>query len=125
MGYTFPFFAQFFKIYRARCLQGIKKAHDKVSYKEDAEIAHFYNNCEDLISVDECEPNSLVVFDDCVNIRQQHFTKDYFVRGRHKNISCIYLTQSYTKIDSQLIRNNINILCVFKQSHKYTKDTYD
>ena len=81
MGYTFPFFAQFFKIYRARCLQGIKKAHDKVSYKEDAEIAHFYNNCEDLISVDECEPNSLVVFDDCVNIRQQHFTKDYFVRG--------------------------------------------
>jgi len=42
---------------------------------EDAEIAHFYSNCEDLISVDKCKPNSLVVFDDCVNIKQQHFIK--------------------------------------------------
>ena len=103
----------------------LKKVYDKLMDKEDAEVAYFYSNCEDLISVDECEPSSLVVFDDCVNIRQQHFIKDYFVRGRHKNISCIYLTQSYTKIDRQLIRNNINFLCVFRQSPKYTKDIYD
>ena len=103
----------------------LKMAYDKLMDKEDAEVAYFYSNCEDLISVDECEPSSLVVFDDCVNIRQQHFIKDYFVRGRHKNISCIYLTQSYTKIDRQLIRNNINFLCVFRQSPKYMKDIYD
>ena len=35
------------------------------------------------------------------------------------------MTQSYTKIDRQLIRGNINFLCLFKQDHKYMKDLYD
>jgi len=125
MGYTFPFFVHISKSIEQDAYKEFKKAYDKLADKENAEIAHFYSNCEDLISVDKCEPNSLVVFDDCVNIKQQHFIKDYFVRGRHKNISCIYLTQSYTKIDRQLIRNNINFLCVFRQSPKYTKYIYD
>ena len=63
--------------------------NEKLSVEKDAKIAYFFNNSEDLISVEECEPNSLVVFDDCVNIRQQQIIKDYFDRGRHKNISCI------------------------------------
>jgi hypothetical protein len=67
----------------------------------------------------------LVVFDDCVNIRQQETIKDYFVRGHHKNISCVYLTQFYMKVDSQLIRNNINFLCIFKQSLKHIKNIFD
>jgi hypothetical protein len=92
---------------------------------EDKQIAYFFNSCEELISVDECEPNGLIAFDDCVNSQQQQTIKDYFVRGCHKNISCIYLTQSYTKIDRQLIRNNINFLCIFRQSSKYIKDIYD
>jgi len=66
-------------------------------------MARFYGDCENLISVDECEPDSLVVFDDCVNIKQQSLIKDFYVRGRHKNISTLYLTQNYTKIDRQLI----------------------
>jgi hypothetical protein len=49
---------------------------------------------------------------------------DYFVRGRHKHISCSYLTKSYTEVDKQLIRN-INFLCIFRQGPKYTKDIYD
>jgi len=55
--------------------------------------------------VDDYEPNSLVVFDDCVNIQQQQqIIKDYFDTGRHKNISYVYLTQSYTKAYKQLIK---------------------
>ena len=68
----------------------LKKAYNKLADKEDAEIAHFCSNCEDLVSVDECEPNSLDVFDDCVNIKQQHFIKNYVVRGRYKNFSCVF-----------------------------------
>jgi len=71
-------------------------------------MAHFFIGCEELISVDDCEPNSLVTFDDCVNIQQQENIKFYFVKGRHKNISCVYLTQSYTEVDKQLVRNNSN-----------------
>ena len=72
------------------------------------EIAYFFNNCEDLIPVNECEPDSLVVFGDCANEQQQYIIKDYFSRERHKNISCVCLIQSYTKVDRQLIRENIN-----------------
>jgi len=66
-----------------------KKAYYKLGDKDDEEIAHFYSNCEDLISVNECEPNSLVVLEDCVNERQQLIIKDYFSRGHHKNIYCV------------------------------------
>jgi hypothetical protein len=85
----------------------------------------FFNKCEELILVDDCEPKSLVAFDDGVNIQQQQMIRDYFVRGRHKNICCVYLTQSYTKVDKQLIRNNINFLCIVRHGPKYTKDIYD
>lgn len=51
--------------------QELKKDYDKLSAKEDVEIAYFFNSFEELISVDECSPYSLVVFDDCVNIQQQ------------------------------------------------------
>ena len=105
--------------------QGLRREYEKLSAEEGTERAYFFNSCEELISVDECEPNSLVVFDDCVNVQQKQIIKDYFVRGSHKIISCVYLTQSYTKIDRQLIRNNINFLCIFIQSSKYTRNIYD
>jgi hypothetical protein len=93
--------------------------------EEDVEVARFYGYCENLISVDECEPEILVVFYYCVNSNQQSLIKDFYARGRHKNISTIYLTQNYTKIDRQLIRTNLNYLCIFKQDKKYTKDIYN
>jgi len=126
MGHTFPLFVHFFsKSIDQDIYQGLKRDYDKLSAKEDVEIVYFFNNCEELILVDECNPNNLVVFDDCVNSQQQHLRKDYFSRGRHKKNSCIYLTQSYTNVDRQLIRNNINFLCVFEQIPKYTRAIYD
>ena len=65
--------------------QGLKKDYYKLSAKEDVEIAYLFNNCEELISVDECNPNSLVVFDDCVNSQQQHLIKITLVGGVIKN----------------------------------------
>jgi hypothetical protein len=47
-------------------------------------MANFFNICEELILVDDCEPDGFVVFDDCVNIQQERSIKDYFVRERHK-----------------------------------------
>ena len=47
-----------------------------------------YITNEEIISVDDCKPNSLVVFDDYI-LEKQERMKDYFVRSRSKNISCI------------------------------------
>jgi GTPase SAR1 family protein len=123
-GRPFHYLYIFSKSLEQEGYQILKREYEKLSTEEDEQIDYSFNRCEELISVDECEPNSLVVFDDCVNNQQQHIIKDCFVRGRHKNISCVYLTQSYTKVDRQLIRNDINFLCIFRQSPKYTKEIY-
>lgn len=81
--------------------------------KNGQKIAHFYTTCEELIPVDECESNSLLVFDDCL-MEEQMKIKDYFIRGCYKNISCMYLSQSYSHVDIQVIRNNLNVLCLFR-----------
>ena len=103
----------FSKSLQQNIYQNLKKAYEKLSVKEDTEIAYFFNNSEELISIAEREPNSLVVFGDCINVQQQQIIKYYFVRGRHKNISYLYLTQYYAKVDRQLIRNNINFFFAY------------
>jgi len=98
MGYTFPSFVHIFKINRTRHLSRFKNTHEKLSVRKNTEIAHFLNNCEGLIPVNECEPDGLVVFGECVNEQQQHIITDYFSRGCHKNISCVYLTSLIRKL---------------------------
>jgi GTPase SAR1 family protein len=78
---------------------------------------------EDIISIDECKPNSLVVFDDYI-LEKQTLIKEYFVRGRPKNISCIYLAQCYSLVDLKVIRNNLNFVVAFRQSDHYTEKMY-
>lgn len=85
--------------------------------------AYFFAKCDELIPLDDCHPNSLVVFDDCL-MEDQSKIKDYFIRGRHKRISCIYLSQSYSRVDMQVIRNNINFLCVFNQNRHYAQKIF-
>ena len=114
----------FTKSLEQKSYQILKGLYESIELKEGSKIAHFYNNCEDIISVEECEPNSLIVFDDCI-LEKQDPIKSYYTRGRHKNISCIYLSQCYSLVDLKVIRNNINFLCLFKQNKHYTRKVYD
>ena len=102
----------------------LKKMYESIEEDLNEEITFFYDNCEDIVSVDDCDSNSLIIFDDCI-LEKQSPIKEYFVRGRHKNISCIYLSQCFTLVDVKAIRNNLNYLCVFKQNQHYTRMIYD
>lgn len=101
----------------------LRRAYAEIERKTKKTNAQFFNNCDDLITLDECPENSLVVFDDCLMDKQDKI-RDYFIRSRHKNISCVYLTQSLTKVDLQVIRNNVNFICIFNQNTQYTKRVY-
>lgn len=90
----------------------LEKIFDGISFIN----IHFSD--DDIISVDDCEPNSLVVFDDFL-LEDQKMIREYFIRSRSKNISVVYLTQSYTSVDIKTIRNNITVLIVFNQSNYY------
>jgi len=79
-----------------------------------------YITNEDIISVDECKPDSLVVFDDYILDKQDRI-KEYFIRSRSKNISLIYVSQNYSLLDLKAIRTNCNFLIIFKQSDFYIR----
>ena len=54
----------------------------------------------------------LVIFDDFVCEKNQKPLADYFIRGRHKNCSVIYLSQSYYKTPKD-IRLNCSHFCIY------------
>lgn len=73
-----------------------------------------FNDGEDIISPEQIEPYSIIIFDDVVSCNQD-VVKSYFSFGRHNNTDCFYLCQTYSSIPKQLIRDNANLLIIFKQ----------
>lgn len=83
----------------------------------------FSNNC-DVIPPDEVKRNSIFIFDD-VACEKQDNIRSYFCLGRHKDIDSFYLCQTYTRIPKHLVRDNANMLCIFKQDNMNLKHIYD
>ena len=54
---------------------------------------------------------TLIVFDDLVNEKNQKPMEQYFIRARKLNCSMIYISQSYYAVP-KMIRNNINYLII-------------
>lgn len=102
----------------------LRRHYERIEKRLGEKIAYFFSTCDDLVPLDECRENSLAVFDDCL-MGEQSKLKDYFIRGRHKRVSCVYLSQNYSRVDMQVIRNNVNLLCVFKQNRHYTRRIFE
>lgn len=73
-----------------------------------------FDNGEDIVDPSNAEPDSIFIFDDILCERQS-IIQSYFSYGRHRGIDCFYLCQTYSKVPKQLIRDNVNTLCAFKQ----------
>lgn len=83
-----------------------------------------YSNNKDVIPPDKALSNSIFIFDD-VACENQINIRNYFCMGRHKLIDCFYLTQTYSKVPKQLVRDNVNFLIIFKQDDINLKHIYD
>ena len=57
---------------------------------------------------------NLIIFDDCVNMKNQSGMESYYIRGRHNNCNCIYLSQSWFELPKKSIRNNSNFVILFE-----------
>ena len=70
---------------------------------------------DEIVPVSELtgENQKLVVFDDFVSEKNQKPLIDYFIQGRHKNCSVIYLSQSYFGTPKD-IRLNCSHFCIFE-----------
>lgn len=82
----------------------------------------FSDNAE-VIPVEEALPNSVFLFDD-ISTEKQHNICDYFSRGRHSNIDSFYLAQTYSKVPKQLVRDNVNLLIIFRQNNRNLMHIY-
>lgn len=69
---------------------------------------------DEIIPVNQLEGDNqkLVIFDDYICEKNQAPLIDYFIRGRHKNCSVIYLSQSYYKTPKD-IRLNCSHFCIY------------
>ena len=62
--------------------------------------------------IDYEDNQKLVIFDDYVCEKNQRQIVDYFIQGRHKNCSVIYLSQSFYKTPRD-IRFNCSHCCIY------------
>jgi hypothetical protein len=79
-----------------------------------------YDASDSIIQPNKAEPYSVFIFDD-VSCENHDTIRNYFSMGRHYNIDCIYIGETYSKIPKQLIRDNANVIIMFKQDEMNLK----
>lgn len=85
---------------------------------------HAFNDREQVLSPDEANPDSIMIFDD-IACEKQDCLKAYFCMGRHKLVDSFYLCQSYAQVPKHLVRDNVNLLVIFKQDETNLKHLYN
>lgn len=83
-----------------------------------------YHENEEVLAPEEAKCNSIIIFDD-VACENQNNMRNYFTIGRHKYIDCFYLNQTYSKIPKQLVRDNANLIVLFKQDEINLRHIYN
>lgn len=83
-----------------------------------------FSENEKVISPAKANPYSIIIFDDVICDKQNNI-RDYFCMGRHKYINCFFLSQTYSKVSKQLIRDNSNMILIFKQDLMNLKHIYN
>lgn len=83
-----------------------------------------YHESDDVIDPNEAKPNSVIIFDDVVCDKQDKM-RNFFCMGRHRSIDSFYLCQTYSKVPKQLIRDNANVIILFKQDEMNLKHAYN
>lgn len=75
-----------------------------------------YCECnEGVISPIDVKNNSIIIFDDIPVNDKNEKIKDYFAHGRHKLVDSFYICQTYACIPKHLVRDNANLIILFKQ----------
>lgn len=88
-------------------------------------IGYFvFNEHEEVIKPEDAHPNSIMIFDD-VACEKQDNMRAFFCMGRHRDVDCFYLCQTYARIPKHLVRDNTNLLVLFRQDEMNLKHIYD
>ena len=67
---------------------------------------------------------SFVIFDDMLGAKNSSQIDEFFTRGRHEDLDVYYISQSYFALPRQSIRNNSDILILFRQTLRDVQSMY-
>jgi len=104
----------------------VKQWSDSLRKTLQNDIATFYSSQNEIAPVDKHDKKqkTVVVFDD-VMMQSQKPMAEYFTQGRHYNVDCFYLVQNFFEVPKHAIRDNANLLVVFRQDLKNQRALYD
>ena len=93
--------------------QDMIKIFNEISQSVGYDVLVCSNN--EIVPVEnmKSEAQKIVIFDDFVCEKNQKPLIDYFIRGRHKNCSVIYLSQSFYGTPKD-IRLNCSHFCIYE-----------
>lgn len=92
---------------------------------EIPDIGYFpYKDNDDIIDPCEARENSIFIFDD-IACDAQNKIRAFYSMGRHRNTDLSYLCQTYTRIPKHLIRDNANIIILFRQDDLNLHHVFD
>lgn len=105
--------------------QNLEKLVDSYNDRGNRKIKFSKCTPDTLVLPEKVDEYSSVIFDDVLTEGQDKIA-NFFLRGRHRKISCFYLSQSYTKIPKKSgIRENFNFLIIFKQDNINLRQLYN
>jgi len=91
-------------------------ANDQRPCSKEPTECNFYESADDAPDPRELSPEkkNLMIFDHLL-LQKQNKCEAYYVRERHSNCDCLYLSQNYFKLPCETIRENANFFCLFLQ----------
>lgn len=109
----------------SKSLQQPKYVYLKNIFEGLREIGYFAFTENELIDPPEkARPDSIFIFDD-IACENMDTVRRYFSMGRHSKVDSFFLCQSYTRVPKHLVRDNANMIVVFKQDQLNLKHIYD
>lgn len=107
------FMIEFFEKLRIRLEKKMKKKHKDKEVQVEP-LLEIGNKIDDIINVDDLDKEkvNIIIFDDFVTEKDQDKIIDLFIRGRKKNCSIFYLSQSYFSIPKN-VRLQMNYFIIF------------
>lgn len=105
--------------------QFLKQVLQDMRTETDEKVEFFeFDEGANIIPPHEAKKFSIIIFDDVVGCDQK-IIRDYYCFGRHYYIDCFYLSQTYSSIPKQLIRDNANFIVLFPQDVTNLKHVYN
>lgn len=102
-----------------------KYVHLRKAFEEVCpDVATFCSNNDEIPPPEELGPGKTVILLDDFMIEKQDKIERYFAYGRHADATIFYLCQTYSRIPKRVIRDNANVIILFRQDEKNLRHVF-